>query len=235
MMNQLRVEFYKLTRFIGVYLLMAFQAGVGVSYGYDILSKSGIGVTSTNMVFQTVIGDTSTMIIIFSVIAWFLGKDFSTRTIQNEIRIGYSRESIFISRSLITFFTIILMHFIWIVFSLLGFILKRGIDVSFLQFTNFIWLITVSLQVMAIASAVIMIEFFAKNASMAIIINIIIVFIGCNIMRNIVDMQIYQITCFGLAQSDSWKVLLPAIICAIVTILAFGLITCVRFRKAEIK
>ena len=233
MMNQLRVEFYKLTRFLGIYFTMAFLAGMGGYCGYSLLNTPDI--TSTNMVFQEVIGDTSLMIITFSVIAWFLGKDFSTRTIQNEIRIGYSRESIFISRCVVTFFVTVLMHFVWVASNCLGFTLKYGIDFSIFQSTNLAWLITVFLQVMALSSVTVMIEFFVKNASVAIVVNVIFVLITCNLMRNIVDMKMYQITCFGLAQSGSWEVLFPAMLSAIATIFVFGMITCLGFRKAEVK
>lgn len=233
MRNQLRVEFYKLTRFLGMYLTVIVLAGIGFSYGYIHLSK--LNTISVNEVFQSVVSDTSLMIINLLVIAWFLGKDFSTRTIQNEICIGHSRKSVLISRYIITFFAAIMMHFIWIASTLIGFIVKRGMDSSIFSFRNFIWLLIVFLQVVAITSMVVMIAFFVKNASVAMVATAISVFIGCNVTRAYVDADVYQFTCFGLVQNGSWTVLLPAMLYAIVLILVFGLVTYLGFRKAEIK
>lgn len=233
MTNQLRVELYKLTRFLGIYLAVIVLAGIGFSYGYIKLSV--LNTISVNEVFQSVVSDTSLMFINLLVIAWFLGKDFSTRTIQNEIRIGYSRKSVLISRYIITFFAVIMMHFTWIASTLIGFIVKHGMDSNIFCFRNFIWLLIVFLQVVAVTSMVVMIEFFAKNASVAMVATAISVFIGCNVIRNYVDADVYQFTCFGLAQSGSWEVLLPAMLYAIVLMLVFGVITCLGFRKAEVK
>lgn len=235
-MNQIRVEFYKLTRLLGFYFATILLAGIGVIHGYILLSNfNRTNITSVNEVFQTVVGDTSFIFVIMLIIAWFLGKDFSTRTIQNEIRIGYSRESVLISRYVITFFAAVLLHFIWVVSALIGFVVKRGMDFSVFSFINFVWLIIVFIQIMAITSVVIMIEFFAKNASVAMVITTVTVFVTCNIIRNFIEIKVYQFTCFGLVQNGSWTVLLPAMLYAIVVILVIGMITYMGFRKAEIK
>lgn len=235
-MNQIRVEFYKLTRLLGFYFSAILLAGFGLNCGYSIFSDfNRTNITSVNEVFQTVVGDTSLMFIIMLIIAWFLGKDFSTRTIQNEIRIGYSRASVLLSRYVITFFAAILLHFIWIISNLIGFVMKCGMDFSIFNFTNFAWLIIVFMQIMAITSVVVMIEFFAKNALAAMVATAVTVFVTCNVIRNVIEMKVYQLTCFGLVQTGSWTILLPAMLYAIIVILVTGMITYMGFRNAEIK
>lgn len=235
-MNQIRVEFYKLTRLLGFYFAAILLAAIGSNFGYSVLSNfNRTNITSVNEVFQTVVGDASLIFIIMLIIAWFLGKDFSTRTIQNEIRIGYSRASVLLSRYITTSFAAVLLHFVWIVSTLIGFVVKRGMDFSVFSFINFAWLIIVFIQIMAITSVVIMIEFFAKNALAAMVATAITVFVACNIIRNYIEVRVYQFTCFGLVQNGSWSVLLPAMLYAIIVILVTGTITYMGFRKAEIK
>lgn len=83
MCNQLRVEFFKLRHFWLFYLAVIGMSAAGFSYGYIKLTSVGYGVydafTETNC-------DTSFVFIHALVSAWFIGSDFSNRTIHHEPR-----------------------------------------------------------------------------------------------------------------------------------------------------
>ena len=87
MHNQLIIEKYKAKRFFILYLSAAVIAAAGFFLGLLKLPEYMDMAT----VFSLSICDTSFMFIGSLVAAWFAGNDFQNRTIQNEIKAGYSR------------------------------------------------------------------------------------------------------------------------------------------------
>ena len=93
MCNQLKVEFFKFRHFILFYLGVILMAGAGGAYGFLKFPNADIydGFTAT-------LSDVSFMFVTALVSAWFVGNDFSNRTIHNEITTGYSRLSVLFVR-----------------------------------------------------------------------------------------------------------------------------------------
>lgn len=58
----------------------------------------------------------------------------------------------------------ILLHVIYIVAALIGFSVVRGFDTSLFRLENFLWLLTVLLQLAAIISGVVLISFLVKKS-----------------------------------------------------------------------
>jgi SNF family Na+-dependent transporter len=106
MYNQLIIEKYKAKRFIIMYLAAVVLAAAGFFLGFLKLPEH----LDTATVFSFSICDTSFMFIISLVTAWFVGNDFLNRTIHNEIKVGYSRFSVFITRTITAVIMAVLLH-----------------------------------------------------------------------------------------------------------------------------
>lgn len=100
MFNLLKVELYKLKKFQLGYIAILFMAVVGYLYGDNRIGNKVFEMTdNTAIAFSHVVSDNSFVFIIAIVTALFMGKDFSSRTICNEIKLGHSRFHILLSRT----------------------------------------------------------------------------------------------------------------------------------------
>ena len=87
MRNQLMIEKYKAERFVLLYLAAAVLAAAGFFHGFLKFPEH----LDTAKVFSSSVCDTSFLFLISLAVSWFAGNDFMNRTIQNEIKLGYSR------------------------------------------------------------------------------------------------------------------------------------------------
>ena len=88
MINLLKVEFYKLKKFPFGYVVLLFFLVIGIiGGGY----KFPYVFENTAAIFASNVCDTSLVFTISLAAAFFMGKDFSGRTIDNVIKLSYSR------------------------------------------------------------------------------------------------------------------------------------------------
>lgn len=233
MLNLLKVELYKLKKFQFLYLATLFMLVVGYMYGYKI---GGSNMTyTTDVAFSETVCDTSFVFLIAIVTVLFIGKDFSNRTICNEIKLGHSRFYILISRMAAVCAFAILLHAAYIISTVIGFSVVRGFDASMLCVKNALWLLTALIQLIAVLSGVVLISFTTRRAPEAIILSAIYAFTGCNILRIFVDSRIFTRSCFYFVQDNSMENLAYAVISAVVTMVIFLTIAVISFSKADIK
>lgn len=231
MRNQLAIETYKAQRFILLYLAAAVLAAAGFFLGLLKLPAS----MDTAAVFSLSICDTSFLFIISLVAAWFAGNDFQNRTIQNEIKAGYSRFSVCMSRTIATGIMAVLLHLIYILATVLGFAVHYRFDSSMFSVVNFVWMLVVMLQICANICIVILIVFALKKAAAGIAATVVFSFVCCNILRNFISESIFRFTCFSLAQTSDHKTLAVSAVFAAAVIAVSLTATHFVFRKAEIK
>jgi ABC-2 type transport system permease protein len=231
MINQLKVEWFKLRSFWLLYIAAILLFSAGFFYGYLKFPDY----CSTNHIFAIVVCDTSFMFVISLVTAWFIGNDFSSRTVHNEIKIGYSRLSILISRAITVFMVSILLHILYIISTIIGFSLKHGFDKSIFNTQNVFWLFTVIIQIIAMQSIIILITFTLRKAAASISAAICFSFIACNSLRNFLNDDIFKLSCFCLAQNKLTRTLAFSGLFAALTFTAVIAVTNIIFRKAEIK
>lgn len=231
MLNQWKVEFYKLKNFPLVYAAVLLMLAAGLPYGY---LKFG-DVADTNEVFSYIVCDTSFMFIISIVSSWFIGADFGNRTVTNEIKLGYSRLSVILSRTLIVYLQSAILHVVLVVSTIGGYCIKHGFDAGAFRRENAAWLVIVILQIMAIESGTVMICFVARKPAGAIAISVIYTFVGCNVLRNFVSSRIFGISCFCFAQNGDADMLISCAASALVSMAVFIMIAVFLFRKAELK
>lgn len=231
MYNQLMIETYKAKRFIIMYLASAVLAAAGFFLGLLKLPEY----MDTAKVFSLSICDTSFMFLISLVAAWFAGNDFLNQTIQNEIKVGYSRFSVFMARTITTVIMAVLLHLSYVFATVFGFAVKYGFDSSILSITNFVWLLVVMLQLCANICIVMFIVFALKKVTSGIAVTVVFSFVSCNILRNFIGDSVFRLTCFSLAQtSDSRTLALSAVFAAAMIVVSLTA-THFVFRKAEIK
>ncbi|MCM1304776.1 MAG: ABC transporter permease, partial [Butyrivibrio sp.] len=189
----------------------------------------------TAYVFSLSICDTSFMFLISLAAAWFAGNDFQNRTIHNEIKVGYSRFSVSMARTITTVIMAVLLHLTYVFATVLGFAVKYRFDSSIFSITNFVWMLVVMLQICANICIVMLIVFSLKKVTSGIAVTVVFSFVSCNILRNFISGSVFRLTCFSLAQtSDNRTLALSAVFAAAVIVISLTA-THFVFRKAEIK
>lgn len=233
MLNLLKVELYKLKKFQFGYIAVLFMFVVGDLYaeGTKIL---GI-VDNTNDIFSGIVCDTSFVFFISIVMAWFMGKDFSDRTICNEIKLGYSRFHILLSRTTVVCAFAALLHVIYVISAVFRFSMRKEFDASVFCVENVLWLLTVLIQLAAIISGVVLISFITRKRSEAIALSTMYAFVCCNILRNFISSKIFTMSCFFFVQDNDIENLLFVAISAFVTMIIFSGIATFAFNKADVK
>lgn len=193
------------------------------------------GVIDTNQAFANTICDTSFMFLISVVAAWFIGADFGNRTVTNEIKLGYSRLSVILSRTLVIYLQSVVLHVTYVTATIAGYCIAHGFDGSAFSLENAVWLVTVLLQIIAIESGTVMICFAVKKPAGAIAVSVIYGFVLCNLLRNFVDSKLFTYSCFCFAKSGEAALLLPCAVSALISTVLFVMAAFFLFRKAELK
>ena len=231
MRNQMIIERYKAVRFFILYIAALVIVVVGFLYGLIKIPED----LNTSAVFSNLVCDASFIFILSLVAAWFAGNDFLNRTIHNEIKAGYSRISVIITRTITTVIIGLLLHLAYIAASLLGFVIKAGFDSSVFTAANLGWLLVVMLQICANICIVMFIVFALKKVTSGIAVTVIFAIVSCNVLRNFISESVFRLTPFSLAQtSDSRTLILSAAVAAVMIAVSM-LATHLVFRRAEIK
>lgn len=214
-----------------MYLVAAVLAGAGFFCGFLKFPEN----VDTATVFSFSICDTSFMFIISLVAAWFAGNDFLNRTIQNEIKIGYSHFSVFMARTITTVIMAVMLHLTYVFATVFGFAAKYRFDSSIFSITDFVWLLVVTIQICANICIVMFIVFALKKVTTGIAVTVVFSFVSCNILRNFISESVFRLTCFSFAQTSDSKTLALSLVFAAAVIVISLTATHFVFRKAEIK
>lgn len=232
MFNLLKVEFYKLRKFSFGYIVLLFFLVIGIiGGGYKLRDNF----ENTAAIFAINVCDTSLVFTISLAAAFFMGKDFSGRTIDNEIKQGYSRFKILLSKLIAVCTFAVFMHTAWVAANVLSFAAVRGLDSSVLCAENAFWLITVLIQLSAVISGSLLITFITRTVAGAIAISSMYVLICCNILRNFVDAKIFTMSPFCFAQDNNTENLFFTAIVAVVTLIIFSATATVIFNRSDVK
>lgn len=230
-MNQLKIEFYKLKTFPLFYVMILLLATIGFSYGFMMLAK----MPDIGSVFSEVVCDTSLVILVSVAASWFVGADFGNRTVTNELKLGYSRFSVIAVRAVAVCIVSVILHFTYIVSTIIGYSVVNGFDAALICQENVFWLFTVFLQIMAVESGVVMICFVMRKAAGAISVSLVYTLVSCNILRSFTDADAFTFSCFCFAKSSAAGQLIPCAVSAAAMIAMFLFASSFLFRKADIR
>ncbi len=232
MCNQCKVTFFKFRHFWLFYIAILCMAGFGFSYGFVKIAGMGGNVYDA---FLATNSDTSFMFILALVTAWFLGNDFSNRTIHHEITLGYSRWSVLLVRELPVLLSGVILHFIYVFSAVFGVACKNGFMGGMFETADALWCITIMLQLLGLQSIITMITFICAKAPSAIAISVSFIIITCNVLRNFLSETFFTKTVFYFARDNRSETLIPASIVAGITLVVSIALTYLLFRKKEIK
>lgn len=233
MINQFKVEGYKFLRSIFFWLAILFMAAVGIYNGFkwDVSAHTTEIMTS----FDQALPDMSFVFMSSLFTAWFIGSNFSTRTIHHEITSGASRFSVILSRSLPAIFSGVVLHSTYIVSTVISLGGRIGFDTFILSSDYVLWIVTVLLQMIALESFFVFIGFFCCNLYIGLISSVISAFTFVNVFRNIFrDASWYQFSFFHFWENNSIADLITCSAVAVVSIVVFSVLSYIVFRKREI-
>ncbi|MCM1037919.1 MAG: ABC transporter permease [Roseburia sp.] len=233
MKNQYRVSFYKLRRCPFVYLGALLLIALNAPWGY--LKLSTVAGMDMYGAFQDACCDTSFTFVMTLVSSWFVGNDFGNRTIQHEIKLGYSRASVIAARALPVFFVTIILHFIIIVSAMLGVGIKVGFSLSGFGMQDMWQSVTIALQIIAFQSIIVFLVFAIRNFGAAIIAAVCFTFVTCNMLRNFIHSGIFLVSCFCLVRENTTETLFKASFLAVAVTGVMFVAACAVFQKAEIR
>ena len=232
MRNQLSVSFFKICHSWFIYFAVVGMACLGFSHGYCKLAGIGFGLYEA---FAGAICDTSMMFILTLVSAWFIGNDFSNRTIHHEITLGYSRLSILVVRELAAYLFAVVLHFTYIIFTMLGVGIKTGVFTCAFEKQDLLWCLAVIIQLIAMQSIIVLITILCAKATSAIVASVCFTFITCNVLRNFVTGEIFTKSVFCLARNNTSENLSQISLVAVLTWLIVLVLTYIVFRKKDIE
>lgn len=234
MCNQLKVTFFKLRHFWLFIIVVVFMAGIGFFHGYIKLAS----LVHENGMYDAFIAtncDTSFIFLLALVSASFIGSDFSNRTIHHEITTGYSRWSVLVVRELSASLSAVILHFTFIICTMIGVGIKTGFSVDRFENRDLFWCVVILLQLSALQSIIVLITFICAKASVAIAASVCFTFLMCNVLRNFFDGIIFKSSCFCLVQNNAYETLIPTSMIAVLTLIVTITVTYFVFRKKEIK
>ena len=232
MCNQLKVSFFKFRHFWLFYVAVICMAGLGFSYGFIKLASLGCSVYDA---FRETNCDTSFLFILSLISAWFVGSDFSNRTIHHEITLGYSRWSVLSVREMPVFVSGVILHYVYVFSAMLGVASITGFSEMVFTLQDLLWCITIALQLIAMQSIITLISFICANAPAAIAVSVSFTIIACNVLRNFLNETVFNRTVFFLAPNNANETLALASKVAVATLVITITLTYFLFRKREIK
>ena len=124
MANQFKIEFYKLGRSALFWLLIIFNAAIGISAGYSWHEKRHVN--DVMFPFMDALPDVSLFFVVALFTAWIIGGNFGSRTIHHEVTSGLSRFSIIISRSVVAIVAGVILHVVDIFAGVIGMAMYVG-------------------------------------------------------------------------------------------------------------
>ena len=250
MINQFRVEFYKLWHFklfrrvmvfvvlYGVFIWFALKWQLYFWPQYYFHDQSTMG-----NFFTETMREISYIFLYSMLTAWFVGTDFDNRTIHNEIAVGYSRWSVLFSRILTCWCASILLHVVTSVlyaeiwWAAHGY----GLHVPKLGMRDSVWFGVILLQLMAMQSLVVLITILSANAVTALVVSGAFSFLIHEVHVYFISRgmekgpRIWGTMFFALAQDNSGGTLIAAGCMAVAAIVGLTAVTYSIFRKMELK
>lgn len=232
MCNQCKIIFFKFRHFFVFYLAVLGIAGLGFWAGFAKMAKLG---WNTYDAFKDANCDTSLIFILAVTSAWFIGNDFSNRTIHHEITLGYSRLSVLLVRELPVMISGVILHYVYVFFTVLGVSCKNGFETHMFKTQDILWCLTVMLQIIDLQSIITLITFICGKAPSAIAATVSFIIVSCNVLRNFFYGTFFETTVFCFAKNNSTKTLIDSSIMAVITLVLTIVLTYLVFRKKEIK
>ncbi|MCR5226930.1 MAG: hypothetical protein K6E27_06945 [Eubacterium sp.] len=238
MLNLLKIEGYKLRRFKPFYFSLALMVALGIEGACTGLKQAYIdywGVGTMHDGFIDSVQDCSFAFLIGMLIAWYVGLDFTNRTVHRSIVTGGKRWMVVVSRIMATSLMTFIFHLFLIGSQLATFGKSFGYSFEGFCMQDLVWLGVVALQLIALNAFYTLITVICGNVYTALFACVVTALVGGNILRNVfAGNTIYEHSFFCFAKSASASDLIPCAICAIIAFAIIVGITSVYFNKKDV-
>ena len=236
MFNQLKIERFRMMRFKPLYVSILIFLVI-IVYGIAEGMRPEFIAAHTCMYegFADSIQDCSLAFLYGMLISWYVGIDFSNRTIHRSLTTGNSRRAIVLSRLISTSIIVFIFHIIQIIAQTANYAVIYGISFEGFSPKDILWFLVVCLQLVAFDAFFILITIICGNVYSALFACVTLSAIGGNILRNVFRGNfIYEHSFFCLAKSSSYTDLIPCALCAVVFIILLVAGTVIFFEKKDV-
>ncbi|MBQ5311986.1 MAG: hypothetical protein ILP19_08110 [Oscillospiraceae bacterium] len=236
MVNQLKIESFRLKRFKPLYVSLLIFLTVMVYGMIEGMRPAFIEAHSCMYEgFADSIQDCSFAFLYGMLISWFVGIDFSNRTIHRSLTTGTGRRDIVLSRLVATSVIVIFFHIIQIVAQTANYALIYGVSFEGFGLHDLLWFLVVCIQLVAFTAFFILITIICGNVYSALFASVTVSAIGGNILRNVFRGNfIYEHSFFCLAKTNTSYDLIPCAVCGIIFIILLVTGTVILFNRRDV-
>ena len=238
MFNQFKIESFKMKRFIPFYVCIGIMILITISGAVTGLKQAAIdywGYGNLHDGFIDSVQDCSFSFLYGMLISWYVGIDFTNRTLHRAIVTGNKRWTMIVSRIMAVSVLTFIIHIFLIISQLATFGKTFGYSFEGFGVTDLVWLGVVALQIVAFSSFYVLITVICGNVYSAIFACVITSTIAGNVLRNIFDGNyIYEHSFFCFAKSAAASDLVPCALIAIIFTVIIVTVTSVIFNRRDV-
>ena len=249
--NLIKMERYKLFHNIVFWLLaigmpvLGFFSGSGYRNYYLAHDTTPINIETFSGVFNAMVADSLILLVaICGVLGWFIGREFSLRTISSEVAAGNKRFEIFMSKTVVY---LVAFNVIMILYSLMGAVSQIGYFGIGDLGNNVLNILRTTVYTIIFQSVlylvVITLAFILRNGVMTAIagplvsFGIMIAFVYLPVILNFANpmYRFREITAMGSYFNVSGVINVTALLIAVVWLAACSIIIWKNFAKSDLK
>ncbi len=238
MLNLLRIERRKIVRFIPLYVCLAVIFLMFLDWAAKGITDTYIDMHGSLTMydgFKEGIQDCSFSFMYGMLIAWFVGIDFTNRTIHKAIVTGNSRWKIVVAKLISTSVVVMILHFVSAILEMLVYGKQFGFTFDGFSINDAAWAGVIILQLIAYNAFYEMITVICGNVYIALFACITTAALAGNVLRNYLGGNfIYEHSFFCLAKSSSASDLIPCAVCAIIATALLVAASCFIFRNKDV-
>ena len=238
MFNLMRIESFKLKRFTPFYVSLLFLGFVLVELLVKGLNPNAVaywGYTCMHDGFVDGVQDCSLAFLFGMLIAWYVGIDFTERTIHRALTTGTKRWMIVVAKIMATSILTLIMHLLLILEDVIVYGRTFGFSLDGFVPRDLLWLGVVVLQLIAYNAFFVLISVICGNVYSALFACVAVSAICGNILRNFfTGFYVYEHSFFCFAKSSQNSDLIPCAICAIIALVILVAVTIVVFNKRDV-
>ncbi|MBP3235226.1 MAG: hypothetical protein J6M65_12505 [Eubacterium sp.] len=238
MLNQLKIDSYKMKRFIPFYICIGIMIVLTIDGMVTGLKQSYIDfwhVGNMHDGFIDSVQDCSFSFLYGMLISWYVGIDFTNRTLHRAIVTGNKRWTMVVSRIMAVSVLTFIIHVFLIISQIATFGKTFGYSFEGFGPRDLVWLGVVALQILAFSSFYVLISVICGNVYSGIFTCVIISTVAGNVLRNVFGGNyIYEHSFFCFAKSAAASDLIPCSICAIIFAVIITVVTIIIFNKKDV-
>jgi len=238
MFNLMRIESFKLKRFTPFYVSLLFVAVMLVEMLVKGLNPNAVaywGYSCMHDGFVEGVQDCSLAFLFGMLIAWYVGIDFTERTLHRALTTGTKRWMIVVTKIMATSILTLIIHLLLILVDVIAYGKSFGFSLEGFNPRDLLWLGVVVLQLIAYNAFFVLISVICGNVYSALFACVAVSAICGNVLRNFfTGFYVYEHSFFCFAKSSQNSDLIPCAICAIIALVILVAVTIVVFNKRDV-